>query len=215
MFRYRYYKRKAKNYREFFLSDVIEHPEENSHPARRYSISWTLEHYGEWLREYHEGTTWKYPANGISAKDDVFNALYYYAGYGYQHMKPEMNVVIAREMQEPIAKIPDDIVLYRSTYSAQLSERINKDIRKGRVITISGFISTTLIRETISERESNWHEDVLIKIYCSHGTRGLYLDFFSHRDEHEMLLDGNQRFFVLDSKKKEGKFYIDLISIPD
>ncbi len=175
-------------YREFALQEIVWNDDAQEYVNRAY-LPWAKEHYSSWMPECQQ-----MPLGGTN--NETVNAFLDRAGWGYQHADEGRDALISREMQQPIAQISDDIVLHRVSYEEEC-QRLQ--IKKGKEISIPYFWSTSLIKDYIlAEYSNNPIRDTLITLYVPKGTRGIFIDFISHRfAEQEMLLDRDQTIRIL------------------
>lgn len=197
-----------KNYLEFMEDDFFDVPdkEDVSYSLRHY-LPWAMDHYGVWLKNYHENAV-LYAGNTslIEGKPhaDVFEAFTMYSGWSYSHLADKYIEIMDREFEKDIATLTDNIVVYRVTDKRLFFERANVNrINTGDVIYMSGFLSSSLVKSLLIENDEYKDKyDLCIKFYVPKGCRCLFLEYISHRfHEQEMLFARNQKIKILDIEK--------------
>lgn len=95
-------------------------------------------------------------------------------------------------------QIPDNIVVYRYISKGLLKEMCpSYPPRTGMVIHDKGFMSTTLIRESVNSYRDGRNQNILLVIYVPSGTKGTYVGHLKDTlTEYEVILAPNTKLHI-------------------
>lgn len=98
----------------------------------------------------------------------------------------------------PTYQIPDNIVVYRYISKGLLKEMcLSYPPKKGMIITDNGFMSTTLIRESVNSYRDGRNQHILLVIYVPSGTKGTYVGHLKDTlTEYEVILAPNTKLHI-------------------
>lgn len=98
----------------------------------------------------------------------------------------------------PTYQIPDNIVVYRYISKQLLKEMCpSYPPKKGMIITDNGFMSTTLIRESVNSYRDGRNQNILLIIYVPSGTKGTYVGHLKDTlTEYEVILAPNTKLHI-------------------
>ncbi len=170
----------------------------------REATNWGNKTYLNWAVRYKEIMS-QVQMNNVNSNSFLpYNCLECYCGYEYRqinrflrdgtdneyhHYREKSDILSLLLMSAP--RIPDDIILYRVVCDEFIEELIDNN-KKGMPATLEkGFLSTSLIKQTIISDVEFKGSNSLLKIYVDEGTIGLYVNSVTRRNEQEMLLYPN------------------------
>lgn len=152
-----------------------------------------------------------FPSNNDTDKD-FLSAIHYYTGNANtilnNALRYDMSILEGNCMQSifqrmidklPTYQIPDNIVVYRYISKGLLKEMCPSYPPKRRmIITDKGFMSTTLIRESIdNHRQSDTTLKILLEISVPAGTKGIYVGHLENTlSEYEVILVPNTKLRI-------------------
>lgn len=98
----------------------------------------------------------------------------------------------------PTYQIPDDIILYRYINKGLLKEMCESYPPKhGSIMQDKGFMSTTLLRESIRQLKTDKKLNILLVISVPKGTKGTYVDLLQDSlPEYEVILAPNTQLRI-------------------
>lgn len=98
----------------------------------------------------------------------------------------------------PTYQIPDNITVYRYINKQLLKEMCESyPLKCGSIIQDKGFMSTTLLRESVEEFKSNRKLNILLVISIPKGTKGTYVDLLHDSlPEYEIILAPNTQLRI-------------------
>lgn len=162
--------------------------------------AWGMKYYSAWADKY------KYTmrlAQQIIDDSYCTSPLELYCGYAYRKIntllradKGDINdeCAIYKEMADILSmvlcsapRIPCDLILYRIVNDIAI-EKLISDNRKYGMMKEKGFMSTSLLKTIVEQKEPYAKEKNLLKIYAEKGTIGVYVNSVEGRNEEEMLL---------------------------
>ncbi len=171
-----------------------------------YKIFKTTEEADAWVEKYKS----IFPTD--SDTDKLFlKAIEYYTASGFplfnNHLRDHKHLEEDNYFYPYIAKmvevlpkyhIPEDIIVYRYINKGLLKEMCKScPLKRGSVIQDKGFMSTTLIRESVCQLRRDKKLNVLLLISIPKGTKGTYVDLLNDSlPEYEIILAPNTRLRV-------------------
>lgn len=100
----------------------------------------------------------------------------------------------------PTYNIPDNIVVYRYISKLALEEMSESHHpRKNTILKDKGFMSTTLIRESVDNYQPERTRNILLEISVPSGTKGTYIGLLKNTlSEYEIILAPNTKLRIDD-----------------
>lgn len=98
----------------------------------------------------------------------------------------------------PTYQIPDNIVVYRYISKGLLKEMCpTYPPKKGMIMEDKGFMSTTLIRESVNPYRNGHNQNILLVISVPSGTKGTYVGHLKNTlPEYEVILAPNTKLRI-------------------
>lgn len=94
--------------------------------------------------------------------------------------------------------IPDNIIVYRYICKGLLKAMCSSyPPKRGMLLHDKGFMSTTLIRESVNDYRSVCHQNILLVISVPSGTKGTYIGLLKNSlKEYEVILAPNTKLRI-------------------
>lgn len=138
-----------------------------------------------------------------------------YCGHAYRQINEYLRYdstgkySLYREMADVLAivlstapRIPCDIIVYRLVSDDFIKVLVenNKDLNTTQE---KGFVSASLLRSIVNEKESYAGHENLLKIYVNKNSIGIYVNAITKRGEQEILLFPNGYFRLIEYPYKD------------
>lgn len=168
------------------------------------------ETYKEWAEEYsREACYYEHPP------------IDWYCGFMHEEINQKLRDIIpelsshltdiTKNLSSIILKaprIPYNLVAYR-VLDKKVIETFIQDHKKGRQIIDSGFMSTSLIYDCLSDKEFQ-HYNGILKLFIPAHTPAIYIDliktrYLSGRNEQEILIHPNASIQIISQPYNIGK----------
>lgn len=94
--------------------------------------------------------------------------------------------------------IPENIIVYRYISKGLLQTMsLSYPLKKGTILHDKGFMSTTLIRESVTDYCRDRHQNILLVISVPSGTKGTYIGLLKNTlKEYEVILAPNTKLRI-------------------
>lgn len=151
-----------------------------------------------------------FPSDNDNDKE-FLNAINYYTGSAnpifnnYLRYNTELTpnnfiypYVIKMINKLPTYHIPDNIIVYRYINKGLLKAMCpSYPPKSGMIIQDNGFMSTTLIRESVKSYRNGRNQNILLVISVPSGTKGTYVGFLKNTlSEYEVILAPNTKLHI-------------------
>lgn len=175
---------------------------------------WGLLHFADWFPQYQGRALPHFAPEDVDVKE-----LFMYLGYGHRAINNELRNYYYLQYMDTAPKasalrrisaqricdlisqrvIADNIILYRIIDTIESVQSMivggSKKLKKGSLLIDKGFMSTSLVYETL---QSEMNGLIVLCLLCPKGYKGAYVDLLSKRPkEQEVLLPPNSAFTVI------------------
>ena len=178
------------------LNDVIDSSKYEEFVDGKKASDWGKELYSDWAATYSKNIR---ILKEVFPKSSCIDSISCYCGYMYKGMneflrdRKDSEANLYREMAHIMAlemcnapRIDKNLVVYRCVDSKVIDDLIVQN-KNGSAYQEEGFLSTSLLKKTItSNPEFNSFENVL-KIYVEKNEIAIFADVLNNRNEKEMI----------------------------